>query len=122
MIYWCYQTIVIPRITYASVVWWSKAQQITAQQKLQKVQRLICLSITGSMKTCPTAAMELILGLPPLHLQIREEATKGAIRAQKIYNYFSGDLTGHMRILNDQVVQRITSAVSDEMPTIFNFE
>jgi hypothetical protein len=32
------------------------------------LQRVACLWITGAMKTAPTAAMEVLLGLPPLHL------------------------------------------------------
>jgi hypothetical protein len=28
-----------------------------------------CLGITGAMRSGPTAAMEVLLGLPPLHLQ-----------------------------------------------------
>jgi hypothetical protein len=36
-----------------------------------------CLGITGAMRTAPTAAMEVLLGLPPLHLQVEAEARIG---------------------------------------------
>lgn len=39
MIYWIYSTIVRPRITYASLVWWPKINEKSAQQKLEKLQR-----------------------------------------------------------------------------------
>jgi hypothetical protein len=37
---------------------------------------MACLIITGAMKT-PTAATEVLLGLPPLHLQVEAEAKVG---------------------------------------------
>jgi hypothetical protein len=30
---------------------------------------MACLGITGAMRIAPTAAMEVLLGLPPLHLK-----------------------------------------------------
>jgi ribonuclease HI len=51
-----------------------KTQQKTAQDKLSKIQRLACLCVTGAMSTTPTAALEVLLGLPPLHLVVKREA------------------------------------------------
>ncbi|XP_039303505.1 uncharacterized protein LOC120357389 [Solenopsis invicta] len=69
MIHWSYTAIIRPMVTYAAVVWLPKTKQRTAQQQLQKIQRLACLSITGAIKTCPTAATEALLDVLPLHLQ-----------------------------------------------------
>jgi hypothetical protein len=41
---------------------------------LLKLHRLACLAIMGATKTTPTAAMEVLLGLPPLHVAIEAEA------------------------------------------------
>jgi hypothetical protein len=38
---------------------------------------MACLGITGAMRTAPTAVMEVLLGLPPLHLQVEAEAKIG---------------------------------------------
>jgi hypothetical protein len=38
------------------------------------------LGITGAMRTAPTAAMEVLLGLLPLHLQVEVEAKVGNYR------------------------------------------
>jgi hypothetical protein len=38
--------------------------------QLIKLQRLACLAINGAMRTTPTAAMEVLLGLTPLHVII----------------------------------------------------
>jgi hypothetical protein len=52
----------------------------TSQAELSKLQRVACLGITGVIKTTPTAAMEVLLGLPPLHLQLEAEAMIGCYR------------------------------------------
>jgi hypothetical protein len=35
---------------------------------------MACLGITEKMRTAPTAVMEVLLGFPPLHLQVDVEA------------------------------------------------
>jgi hypothetical protein len=41
---------------------------------------MACLGITEAMRTVPTATMEVLLGLPPLHLQVKVEAKVGNYR------------------------------------------
>jgi len=84
MVMWLYKMIVVPVISYASVVWWTKTNQITTQNRLSKIQRTACLLITGAMHSTPTAAMEVLLNLPPLHLIIQKEA-----RITNYYMYIS---------------------------------
>lgn len=98
--FWSYITIVRPIITYASLVWWHKAKQNKAQAKLQKLQRIACTSTTGANKTCPTAALETMLGLLPLHLHLRREAILSAWRLSLHKSLLPGDLIGHLEILN----------------------
>jgi hypothetical protein len=43
----------------------------------QKHQRLACLGITRAMRTAPNGAIEVLLGLRPLHLKIEAEARAG---------------------------------------------
>jgi hypothetical protein len=52
----------------------------TSQAELSELQRKACLGITGEMRTSPTAAIEVLLGLPPLHLQVEAEAKAGNYR------------------------------------------
>lgn len=80
MILWMYTKVVLPTITYGSLIWWHKARKKESIAKLSKLQRLACLSITGAMSTTPTAAMETLLGLPPLHLVVESEALSAAYR------------------------------------------
>jgi hypothetical protein len=69
-----------PIITYAAMVWWPRMKYKTSQGKLSNLQRLACLGITGAMKIVPTAAIEVLLGLPPLHLKIEAKARVGIYR------------------------------------------
>jgi hypothetical protein len=41
---------------------------------------MACFRITEAMRTAPIVAMEVLLGLPPLHLQVEVEARTGIYR------------------------------------------
>jgi hypothetical protein len=77
VVHWMHTMVVRPIITYAAMNWWPRLKYKTSQAKLSKLKRLACLGITGAMRTTPTAATEVLLGLPPLHLKIEAEATVG---------------------------------------------
>lgn len=57
-----------------------KCYTITIQNTLYKLQRLACVSITGAMRTSPTAALEAILDLTPLHTIVERDADKALHR------------------------------------------
>ncbi|KAM8718708.1 hypothetical protein ACLKA7_001425 [Drosophila subpalustris] len=50
------------------------------------------------MRTCPTDALGIITGISPVPILIEKEACLGALRLQGV-NLKSGDLTGHLKIL-----------------------
>ena len=79
MMHWMYVAIIRPMITYASFIWYKEAEKTSFIIKLTKIQRLACTLITGVMRTTPTAALETLLNLPPLHLFMKSEA--------KVINY-----------------------------------
>jgi hypothetical protein len=79
VVYWIY-AVVRPIITYAAAIWWPRVKFKTSQAELGKLQRMACLGITGAMRTAPTAAMEVLLGLSPLYLQVEVEARIGNYR------------------------------------------
>lgn len=63
MVHWIYSAIVRPKITYASLIWWPKTNEVTAQKKLGKLQRLACISMTGAMKSTPSVALDALLNI-----------------------------------------------------------
>ncbi|KAG8322509.1 hypothetical protein J6590_020209 [Homalodisca vitripennis] len=52
------------------------------KKNLGKVQRLVCLGTTGAMRVTPTAAMEVVLNLPPLDILVIRWARMAAYRPQ----------------------------------------
>jgi hypothetical protein len=67
-------------VTYAATVWWPRVKFRTSRDELRKLQKMAWLGITGAMRTAPTAAIEVLLGLPHLHLQLEAEARAGIYR------------------------------------------
>ncbi|KAL1447090.1 hypothetical protein WDU94_000567 [Cyamophila willieti] len=98
MMAWLYCAVIRPMVTYGSIVWWLKVEQVQAKLALGKLQRLACLCITSAMKSTPTAAMETLLNLPPLDIVIRGEARMGAYRLQQ-NNLWKRQLYGHSKII-----------------------
>jgi hypothetical protein len=80
VLHWIYIMIIRPILTYGAMVWWTRVNYNVRRMELNKLQRLACLAITGAMKTTPTAAMEVLLGLPPLHVVIEAVAQAGIYR------------------------------------------
>jgi hypothetical protein len=79
-VYWIYTTVVRPIVTYAARVWWPRVEYKTSKAELSILQRMASLGITGVMRTTPTTAIKVLLGLPPLHLQLEVEAKEGIYR------------------------------------------
>lgn len=122
MIHWMYLAIVRPRITYASLVWWTKSIETSAKQKLEKLQRLASSSITGAMRSAPSKALDGILHLLPLHQFVQEEAMKSALRLQQTKQFFEGDFKGHIRILRNFQINSVLTNYRDWMAPRSNFE
>jgi hypothetical protein len=80
VVYWIYTAVVRPIVIYAATIRWPKVKLKASQEELSKLQRMACLGNTGAMRTAPTAAMEIHLGLPQLHLQVEAEVRVGNYR------------------------------------------
>ncbi|GJQ80820.1 hypothetical protein Trydic_g9407 [Trypoxylus dichotomus] len=65
-----YINIVRPTVTYVAIIWFQKVMQVTTRNTLDNLQRLACVCITGAMRTCQTAALEVVLDLTPLHIVV----------------------------------------------------
>lgn len=122
MIMWIYKTIVRPRITYASLVWWPKTKEATARAKLNKIQRTACIAITGAVRSTPSFALDAILNLPRLDQFIKLDAEKSALRLKRSTVLLSGDLTGHLSILNEFSINPIVEKCSDWMEKVVNYD
>ncbi|GBL94907.1 hypothetical protein AVEN_173300-1 [Araneus ventricosus] len=84
-----YRTVIERTLCHGAAAW---GHNMTSrlQKKLDSIQRLFLLYITGAYRTTPTAALQVVTGLQPLHLQIQQEATYVRVaRARSSSNFFT---------------------------------
>ncbi|XP_011686394.1 PREDICTED: uncharacterized protein LOC105449095 [Wasmannia auropunctata] len=67
---WIYETVLLPRLTYAAVAWWPRVEKVAARNLLKSLQGNYLRAVVGAMKTIPTEALEVALCLPPLDQNI----------------------------------------------------
>lgn len=85
---------------------------------------MACLMMSGAMRTAPTAALEVLFSLTPIHLYIEQEAMLTALRLYKGGSWVHrGTVTGHATILSN-LLEKFTELDMpvDRMPSQFCFE
>lgn len=100
MVAWFYSAVVKPLLLYAAVIWWKRTELKSERLALSKIQRLALLGISGAMSSTPTAALEAVLGFPPLHVCVEEEALLTAYRLNTAGLWHDQFLVGHASIWN----------------------
>ena len=90
-----YTSLIRPILTYASFVWVSALEKEYKRKMLEKVQRQGCLLILSSMRSTPPAGMEVILGIRPIEVHIKELDIKSYLRLVKNGNWkhIKGEVT-----------------------------
>ncbi|GBM57626.1 hypothetical protein AVEN_36615-1 [Araneus ventricosus] len=84
-----YKTVIEKTLCHGAAAW---GHNMTSrlQKKLDSIQRLFLLYITAAYRTTPTAALQVVTGLQPLHLQIQQGATYARVaRARPSSNFFT---------------------------------
>jgi ribonuclease HI len=112
---WMYTSLIRPILTYASFVWVSALEKEYKRKMLEKVQRQGCLLILSAMRSTPPAGMEVILGIRPIEVHIKELAIKSYLRLVK---------NGNWKHIKGEVIKRSNHAViitemAEEIPEIF---
>ena len=67
---WAYTGIVRPVLSYASMIWAHEAETPGHEKALRRLNRLAMNTIVRVPRSTPTRAMEIVLGILPLHLHI----------------------------------------------------
>ncbi len=80
---WMYESVVRPALSYGALLWAKATSTQWAQNQLTRVNRLALMSITALRRSTPTAGLEILLYVSPLHLHIRQEAFRGYVRTKK---------------------------------------
>ncbi|GBN34116.1 Putative protein in type-1 retrotransposable element R1DM [Araneus ventricosus] len=68
-----YKTVIERMLVHGSSAWCLNLT-FKMKRKLSSIQRPFLLYISGVYRTTPTAALQTILGIPPLHMQLQFEA------------------------------------------------
>lgn len=86
-VHWLYTSVVRPLLSYGALAWWHRARLKVNNDGFNHLQRLALLGMTGAMSTTPTAALECLCGLLPLHIFVEGEARAELCRL-KIWGHF----------------------------------
>ncbi|GBO00159.1 hypothetical protein AVEN_212418-1 [Araneus ventricosus] len=78
-----YKTVIESMLAYGAVVW-CLDPPVRIKRKLNTIQRPFLLALTGAYRTTATSALQIILGIPPIYLQLQQEARVTAIRRLNI--------------------------------------
>ena len=69
-----YGAVALPIVRYGSVLWFDATSKIMVKRNLLALQRALLLLVSRSCRTTSTAAMQVVVGVKPMHLEIVEEA------------------------------------------------
>jgi hypothetical protein len=116
VLHWIYTRVIRAFLTYGSTVWLLRVRYNISRMERNKLEIIACLALTGAMTMTPTAAIEVLLGLPPLHVIIEADAQTGIYRftcnqqwRPKSTNY------GHVETSRDMDHKPIFLMGTDEM-------
>lgn len=78
--YWIFTAVVRPILLYAVAVWWTASKVKENCRKLDGVQRMVGIGITGALKTTATDAILVLLGIPFVAHTAKSIAANTALR------------------------------------------
>ena len=113
-IWWIYTAVVRPILCHGCVVWWPRVDIQTTKKRLDKLQRLAGLCMTGVKNSVATLSLEVLLDLPPLDLFIKSVAFNAFFNIQINGCWKPSDGKGHMAI-KDLITAEELIMHSDQM-------
>jgi ribonuclease HI len=119
---WLYKQVIIPRVTYGSIVWWHRAKLKTYANRLDKIHRLALLMISGATKSTPTLGMSAALEILPLNLMIEMRAKEcyERLKLSGTWRECSNNF-GHRSIASSMLSTSATESY-DKCSTTWNFD
>lgn len=99
-VWWIYTAVVRPIMCHGCLVWWPRVDVHTAKKKLDKLQRLACLCMTGGKSSTATASLEVLLALPPLDLFVKSVAYNASANIRYNGWWSSASNVGHSSIVS----------------------
>ncbi|XP_008546293.1 uncharacterized protein LOC103570361 [Microplitis demolitor] len=120
LVKWICTAILIPQLTFASVVWWPAIRRDANIKVLNKVYRLAMLGITGAFKTTSTLAIGALLNVVSPNITIESLFVKTALRLHFV-SLWSSARTGHESILRNRDLGEILSQGGDYGSRSYHF-
>ena len=77
---WAINGIIVPMISYASIVWSRVCDKVMSQNKLRRLHNFMMSALMPIRRSSPIRGLEIILNMSPLHLKIKNCALKAALR------------------------------------------
>ena len=99
-ILWIYQMVIEPILLYGVNVWWTALSKSVVRQRLDRVQRIALLGMSGALRTAPTLALNVLLHIPPLDLVGHKVAALSAVRLRE-QGIWRDAPSGHSTILRN---------------------
>lgn len=116
---WLYSSVIRPILMHGCVVWWQSLKKDYICKMFNKVQRQICISISGAIKTTSYFALSTILGLPFTDEFITYTASNSALRLRNL-DAWTDKSYGHASLLTKS---RLSKSLSfDSRIPLINFE
>lgn len=124
-LWWIFTAVVRPILCHGCIVWWPRVEVGTAKKRLEKLQRLACLCITGVKSSTATAALETLLALPPLDLFVKSVAFNASVNIRCNGWWSSSFAVGHSAIaglIKDERLSMPSDQVKAEFMLDDNFD
>ncbi|XP_050543369.1 uncharacterized protein LOC126906681 [Daktulosphaira vitifoliae] len=98
VMYWLYTSVIKPMILYGALVKWIRTALDTDRKELSRIHD--AMAITTALRTTPTVALEALIGLPLLHLEVKAHPKAEALRFHNLGMWtLESDTTEHGKIL-----------------------
>jgi len=98
---WLYTAIIRPKFTYAAHVWANSINTQKLDAISRNIQRWALKQLGPIREKTPTAGLEVITGMPPLHIHLQEVALNTIARMKYNNTYFKMAKTGHLQKWQD---------------------
>ena len=101
---WAYESLIVPILTYGSIVWGHTNFTKSQVRNLSTLNRLALIGLSSIRRSTPTAGLEVILNAPPLHLLIKERGLASFIRIKRHFTWDGvgkAGKKGHVKMWDD---------------------
>ena len=107
---WAYIGIVRPMLCYGAMIWGHRAPEL--MEKFRRINRMAINTFASFPRSTPTAALEVMLDIQPLHLFCIQEALAARVRLDRVLelgwhgtSHTKRHAISHMKFLNDKLTE-----------------